>query len=313
MKKKRGLKLAIFALGAYLTYQILWFLLMWPTMDDTGIIPLFGLPAVTHRLLIYTICPVVLSMISILVFPRVFAPLYLRLKSIGGKKYKNAYIGRKINIMTPTRWIGRGIMVFLLSMGISSTLMEIGILNPWAFIEPGRWAENAARYGVFIVYQMDVFFGAFCLVSFIVVGLWAIGWSFEDAGLIHYHLPENPMDEFFEVEPVHFRYKTWLTGYAGLSALFFYLGAVYFYVFIPHHLGSYNPADPFDVLRSRVTELFFMFTASLLTPIMLAPAYILYWLVGVNFLRKGLEQTRGITEQEFRKSLVDKTYDGPEK
>ena len=44
---------------------------------------------------------------------------------------------------------------------------------------------------------------------------------------------------------------------------------------------------------------------------MIAPAYVLYWLVGTNFLRKGLDQTRGISEEEFRKSLVDKAYDGP--
>lgn len=303
MVKKRGLRVAVFALGAYLTYQILWFLVMWPRMStDTGIVPLFGLPSVYHRLLIYTVCPVVLSIFTILVFPRVFAPLYLRLKSMGGKKYKNAYIGRQANCMTPRKWIWRGVMVFLLSMGISSTLMEVGFLHPLAFIEMGRWGEVVSQYGVFAIYQMDVFFGAFCLVSFIVAGLWSIGWSFEDAGLIHYHLPENPMDEFFEVEPVHFRYNTWLTGYAGLSALFFYLGAVFFYVFIPHHGGSFD-------LEGRITELFFIFAASLLTPVMLAPAYITYWWIGTNFLRKGLYQTLGITEEEFRKSLVDKAYD----
>ncbi|MFX1475603.1 MAG: hypothetical protein ACFFCO_09060, partial [Promethearchaeota archaeon] len=161
---------------------------------------------------------------------------------------------------------------------------------------------------LFLTYAPNYFFGVFNLIAPICVGLWSVGWAFEDAGLIHYSLPKGGLEEYFEIEPVHYRYNTLLGGYAGLSAFFFYLGALLFYL-VPGSRGYYlnpDPNSPGDLM-----VLFFMVTIAGLTPIMLVPAYLVYWLVGVNFLRKNLEESRGISEKEFRKSIVDKAYEGP--
>ena len=50
------------------------------------------------------------------------------------------------------------------------------------------------------------------------VGLWAVSWAMEDAGLMHYAFKS---EDNYEIEPIHIRYTSYLKGYAGISALMF--------------------------------------------------------------------------------------------
>ena len=51
--------------------------------------------------------------------------------------------------------------------------------------------------------------------------MWSVSWSYHDASIVHYKIPEIEKNELYEIEPVYLRYDTLLKGYAGLSSILF--------------------------------------------------------------------------------------------
>lgn len=58
-------------------------------------------------------------------------------------------------------------------------------------------------------------------------------------------------------------------------------------------------------LLDRFLELFFLGIAGLMATFVMIPAYLLYWWMGSKHLRKGLRKSRGLTEEEFNRTLTD--------
>jgi len=56
--------------------------------------------------------------------------------------------------------------------------------------------------------------------------IWAIMWTIQDSGLMHYQLPEN-LTRYQEIEPVYFKISGYIKGFSGITAFFFYLNAIY--------------------------------------------------------------------------------------
>ncbi len=283
------------ALAVYLVYQVLFFLFVTTSLETEGIVPMFGfglgpgLLKSVHNLVNFIVWPVLGSIVCALLFPRLVAPIYMKIKTFR-KRYRNAYLSWEISSLNIQEVLVRGILLLLLTIGLNATLIEAGLLKPEFFM---TWdvLDSIAISGVEtpLKYNMDAFFGAIFLLCPIAVGLWSCAWAFEDASIIHYHFGNNQGDGFFEIEPLHFRFNALLGGYAGLSALFYYLGAINFY---------------FLAGLEHLQELFFLGIAGFMVTFVMIPAYLLYWWVGSMHLRKGLKESRGLTEEEFNQTLT---------
>ncbi|MFW9997461.1 MAG: hypothetical protein ACFFD4_35785 [Candidatus Odinarchaeota archaeon] len=244
-------------------------------------IPLFNLPLPVSNAFLYLIWATLGSIISILLFPRIIPLLYFKYKSIKDSGYKNAHLFIKRHQLTLVTVIKRSIMVFLLSTGLVATLVEANILIPAHFILPSSLLEFQAN-GVVLKYVFGVFYGMFMFILPLVVGLCSISWSMEDAGLMHYNLNAQE-EEYFEIEPVFYGYHAIITGFAGISALFYYVGAV-LYTF-QRTYGGFSDLFGLAVLIVFVTAF--------------NPAYLIYTLLDVKFLQKGLKKIKQLSEEDL--------------
>ncbi|MFX0090472.1 MAG: hypothetical protein ACFFBD_01820, partial [Candidatus Hodarchaeota archaeon] len=262
------------------------FYLMAPGAKAGQIVPLFGLEAGLHNIFL-GIWASVGSIICILMFPRVFTPLYLKFKKLTSPNYKTVYLDKISKALTFRKMFVRGVLTVLLCLGLSATLVEFNLLfNPELFIVP----EDLGSYtGIPLYYVVNVFLGINLLICPFALGLWSIGWALEDAALMHYVLPDEQLEEFFEIEPVHYRYNGLLGGYAGLSSFFYLISVASFFVGFAYQTGEFV----------RLLDAFVISLISLIIPITIIPAYIFYWLLGTDYLRKGLKQGRRITEEEY--------------
>ncbi|MFX1475605.1 MAG: hypothetical protein ACFFCO_09070 [Promethearchaeota archaeon] len=283
----------ITALVVYLVYQVLFFMFT-QTLEDEGIVPLFGfgigpgLEKHLHNLVNFILWPVLGSIVFAVIFPRLVAPLYLKFKTFR-KNYKSVYLVWEPNSLNIREVLVRGILLLLLTIGLSATLMDAGILRPRYFLAYDMLGNPVNEISeVPLKYNMDVFFGAIFLLCPVAVGLWSCAWAFEDASIVYYSFSNKQGEGFFEIEPLHFRFNALVGGYAGLSALFYYLGAIYVYLFLP----------------GRSQELFFLGIAGFMATFTMIPAYLIYLWMGSKHLRKGLRQSEGLTEEEFNKTLT---------
>jgi hypothetical protein len=149
------------------------------------------------------------------------------------------------------------------------------------FVEIGlAFSSELLRY-------VMAYFGALAmLIVPFAVGLWSMGWILEDLGLIHYKIPESK-DKFQEIEPIHYRWSTWLGGYAGLSAIFYYSGAVYAYLTFPGYW---------------IEDMIWSLTFSIALIVVMGPSYLVYWKLAPTFLQKGLTEVKRISKSDIIKT-----------
>jgi hypothetical protein len=289
-------KAVVISIVVYVVYQILFGLFILTGIETEGTVPMFGfglglgLPKGVHNWVNFVVWPVLGSIVCALLFPRLVAPLYMKIKTFR-KRYKNAYLSWEISSLNIQEVLIRGMLLLLLTIGLNATLIEAGLLKPEFFITYEFWLDPTnLLLSEPLKYNLDAFFGAIFLLCPIAVGIWSCAWAFEDASIIHYHFDNKQGEGFFEIEPLHFRYNALLGGYAGLSALFYYLGAINYYLFYT---------------SEALLELFFLGIAGFMVTFVMIPAYLLYWWIGSKHLRKGLRESRGITEEEFNRTLTD--------
>lgn len=297
MKVSEHKRAVAVALMVYIVYQILFLLFVTMTLETEGIVPMFGfgigpgLLKPVHNLVNFILWPLLGSIAFALLFPRLVAPIYMKIKTFR-KKYTNAYLSWETSSLNIREVLIRGILLLLLTIGLNATLLEAGILRPTFFLTHDSVGNLILdNPEVLLKYNMDAFFGAIFLLCPFAVGLWSCAWAFEDASIIHYHFGNKQGESFFEIEPLHFRYNALLGGYAGLSALFYYFGAIYYYWFA------------FGL--EKLMDLFFLGIAGFMVTFVMIPAYLLYWWIGSKHLQKGLRESRGLTEEEFNRTLTE--------
>ena len=92
-----------------------------------------------------------------------------------------------------------------------------------------------------------------------------------------------------EIEPMHLKYTQIIKGYAGISAILYYVGALMWYI---SHPG-----------KVQDTDMIFMFMIIILWMLVSFPFYYVYRTVllkRLKFLRKGMPECQTITKSEFQ-------------
>jgi len=259
-----------------------------PEGESNEIVPLTGLPMSIHNLLVVLIWPLVMSIVMAIIFPRVFVPLFLKVKQLLWKNYENGFIEFEPRVMTWRIFLKRMVFCFLLVMGLEASLAPL--IDPFLFFTASQEQElvqvGLASSPELVRYSMAYFGVLAMLIVPFAVGLWSIGFTLHDLGLIHYKVPESK-DKFQEIEPIHYRWNTWLGGYAGLSAIFFYAAALYSYLTVPGYW---------------IEDMIWSFAFSIVLIVVMGPSYLVYWKLAPTFLSRGLNEVKRISKSDLIKT-----------
>lgn len=254
-----------------------------------SVVPISGLELENHLLLFNVIIPNVLIPIFIIIFPLVFVPLFLFIKRKVWYKYEDTYIEiPSESDFDIKKFVRRFIYLFLLMMGLSATFLNIGIFSATDFL-----AEEQRNYWIDQIgiekplYVTDIFNTIASVALPVAVGLWSIGWALEDCGLMHYNLPEKEEKMLYEIEPVYRKYQSIIKGYAGISAILYFVSAIIYYVL--------NFSD-----ISFIASILF---GPIIIVFLFVPSYFLYLIfiekVLKKIVRRGMEEARIITKEEL--------------
>lgn len=251
--------------------------------DWTNVTPLFGLPTAYGFLLVAFVIPMVGSIMTAILMPRIVTSLFLIIKRKLLPKYKNAYLNNKLDPLQLRRWLSRALLTALLILGLISIL--VNIIDPRVFMSEQQYIMFQEEMG-FPQLAPPVTFPLSGLIAPIAFGLWAASWAMEDAGLMHYHIPENDNAVLYEIEPVYRRYDSYLKGYAGLASIIFISWTIYL-------LWTAN----MSYLAVIFTILMPVF--SILQTI---PGYFVYARLSTSFLTSNLLEISRVSESDLLKS-----------
>ncbi len=256
--------------------------------EAESIVPITKMPLREHLILVTAIWPNIATVVFIVAFPLIFVPLFLLLKNRVWYKYKNGYIDVPPNYFAPKKFIRRAIYVFLLTMGLSATVIASGYITALDFLPPGERKYFIDQGITNPLYIVEVFREIAALTYPFAIGLWAIGWAIEDAGLMHYKLPEGTEKVLYEIEPVHLKYMNIIKGYAGISAIVYYVSFINYY--ITNRIGQSQFAEA-------------IFTVPLFALVTWLPAYFVYTIfhkkILIKLLRLKKKPLGPVTEEQI--------------
>lgn len=214
-------------------------------------------------------------------------PLFLFIKNKIWFQYENTYIELpRENELDVKKLVKRFIYLFLLVMGMSAMFLNMGLFGPADFLTDQQRKYWIQQQGIDnSLYIGDIFATITSLALPIAVGLWSIGWALEDCGLMHYKLPETEEKMLFEIEPVYRKYQSIVKGYAGISAILYFVSAVSYHI----------------VRESgRIMDVLQLIGSSVMIVFIVVPSYFLYLFLIKKFLkkaaRKNLKELRIITK-----------------
>jgi len=264
--------------------------------EGEGTVPLFGLPNTLHGLLFWVLLPMVGSIITAIIFPRIFAPLFLKLKRKIYFRFEDTYLDGENASLTKRVFIIRYIYTALFTLGVLAFILPN--IDGSVLVSTKDMASYVNEYSPITGeqfnprYSMSSLGGVIGFVLPFVVGIWSIGWAMEDAGLMHYRLDDKRPGKMYEIEPVHIKYNSFLKGYAGISAIFFIIGVALY----------------FNLFPGRISDSIMTFIMPFIFILLLLPAYYIYAKVnGDNkYLRKKLKPIRRITKEEIYSSVPKK-------
>ncbi|KKM62803.1 hypothetical protein LCGC14_1518010 [marine sediment metagenome] len=249
-------------------------------------VPLTGMPYYLHVTVFYIIWPILLSIIFAIIFPLIIVPFFMMFKRIVWSRFQNCYVEMGELTLDFKTFIKRGIYMALMIIGIIITIS--------AFIDPTLFLTQAKLEGSYytandnkdLLFDPDVINALAYIILPFVVGIWAVGWAIEDAGLMHYKVPKENEKILFEIEPVHLKYNGLVKGYAGVASVIFLITAIIVYLPIwPGHIGQ--------VLFTILLMMFYS-----------APSYIIYLKVSQavfrKILRKGLKEIEMLSENDIK-------------
>ncbi|MFW9982513.1 MAG: hypothetical protein ACFFE3_11420 [Candidatus Thorarchaeota archaeon] len=239
-----------------------------------GVVPFTGMRAAVTYIIFWLVWPIVGGMVLAVIMPRILGPIFIRLKGAIWRDYENAYVDIQPPL-TQKRILRRALYLGLLTMGIVSLLVYI--LPPELFIPPG---DVSPPISIFHLASVSTIAG---LVVPIAIAMWSVSWSFHDASLVHYKMPDIGKEELYEIEPVYLRYDTLLKGYAGLSSILFIV-----------NLLLYQFVDQQALMVIVVLYVFMHMT--LLT----LPSLYVHSRMNHLWLRKNLPKARRLTKSDIR-------------
>jgi hypothetical protein len=240
-----------------------------------GIVPLTGLNAALTYILFWLLWPIFGGILFVIVMPRILGPLFLKMKGVVWSDYVNAYVDIPRATLKQNRVIRRAIYVGLLTMGIVSIL--IYIIPPTLLIPPGVVQPPIT------VFHMASIASIAGLVVPISIALWSSGWSYRDASLVHYKIPDDGVDELYEIEPIYLRFDSFLKGYAGFSSILFIINLV---------IVQFTTAD----FTMALLVLYVFMHVSLLT----LPSIFVHSRMNHIWLRKNLPKARKFTKSDVQ-------------
>jgi hypothetical protein len=247
-------------------------------------VPLFRLTEGAHILIVWFAIPIFGSILTALLFPRIFTPLFLAAKRKIYFRYDDKYLDIEPAALTKRMFIIRAIYTLLLTMGIMSFILPI--IDPH-IVMPEYLYQQFVDRGIEPLYGMANILTVIGLILPIVVGLWSIGWVMEDAGLMHYRLDDRRPGKLYEIEPIHIKYNSYLKGYAGIAAILFIIGVSLHYT---------------QVIEGR-ENVIIAYLIPFFSILLSMPAYYVYAKVMGNnsFLRKGLKEIKKFSNEDVIK------------
>ncbi|MBN1803171.1 MAG: hypothetical protein JW891_16795 [Candidatus Lokiarchaeota archaeon] len=246
-----------------------------------SIVPATGMSEDMQIILLGITLPIIGSIITVLIFPRLLAPLFLKAKNkILSKKYKDAFI-----LVKPRALKGKVIakrLIYVLAISIVFLLLLVDLLDPTQWLDAGS-LQSYADQGIDPKYHITFLLTCMGLMFPIGMGIWAISWAIEDSGLVHYMFRE---DGYYEIEPIHIRYTLYVKGFASLASLAFLFQ--YFYD---------------NILLDRFSDSLLVFAILLVVVGIFVPAYFIYAKVmkSNDYLKKGLEEVKTLKESDIKK------------
>ncbi|MBD3353892.1 MAG: hypothetical protein GF364_20585 [Candidatus Lokiarchaeota archaeon] len=166
--------------------------------------------------------------------------------------------------------------------------MTFGLLGSILFnLDVEQWSspEDLCRYaeaGMNPEYNFVMFLTIFGLLVPASIALLSISWILEDSGLVHYSFKEG---DFYEIEPIHNKYGSYLKGYAGISSLIFVFKFA---------LEASNQGNLFDMALVLVAIIMALFCV--------IPTLMVYKKVlkDKSFIQKGLSKVRILSEEDLK-------------
>lgn len=155
-------------------------------------------------------------------------------------------------------------------------ILQSDLISMRLLISETQYHFYVEERGIPLQYTSEVFVGFYLIILPFVVGLWSVGWLYEDLGLMHYKLPDENKKSLFEIEPIHLKYNNILKGYAGISAIFYYIGLIVFYFSFP---SSYSADYIFPLIVIYCT-------------FAILPSYFIYWKILKKLFKKRLKWTQ---------------------
>ena len=150
-------------------------------------------------------------------------PLFTRITKRKTDYHHDGYIELETDPLAFRTVASRAFFTFLLVMGLESTV--IPFFDVEDFISQANLAEwNLDQFVPLDLHPM-IFIVTAAMLLPVAIGIFASVWSLADSGLVHYHLPVG-MDEYQEIRPLYRKLSAYLKGYAGISALFYYISAI---------------------------------------------------------------------------------------
>ncbi|MBD3194911.1 MAG: hypothetical protein GF317_07655 [Candidatus Lokiarchaeota archaeon] len=258
----------------------------------SSIVPISQLELQYHLLIFNVIFPNILCPILIIVFPLIFVPLFMLIKNKIWYKYTNTYIEIPVQPINLKRFAKRFIYLFLLTMGLSATLLNTNLISADSFLSPAQANYWITQVGITDpLYITDIFTTIASIMLVFAVGLLAVGWALQDCGLMHYILPKKGEKKLYEIEPIYRKYQNIIKGYAGISAIIYFLTAILYYVLE-------RPGDIANIIT--------IITQSFLVIFLMVPGYLLYLQFIKSFYKdkmsKNKTELKIITEDEIKTS-----------
>jgi hypothetical protein len=159
-------------------------------------------------------------------------------------------------------------------MGIVSVLIYI---IPYELLIPSGAVIDANEFHLTSVASIAG------LVVPLSIALWSASWSFREASLVHYKLPEEGSDELYEIEPINLRYDSFLKGYAGFSSILFLINLTVLYIATRE-------------MMMAILVIYVFMHISLLS----LPALYLHSRMNHMWLRKNLPRAKMLTKSSFQ-------------
>ncbi len=180
----------------------------------------------------------------------------------------------------------RGLFVNLFCMGLSATLNGLNLIDPAWFLPKDvlEWALVANLDLAFLFETVTTFFLLLYPVS---IGIWAIGWSLEDSGLILSQGTRETPQSTIRIIPVVDKFYAIMKNFTGFTAILYCTSFI---------LNSIQTAD--------YSRLALVFGLTIIGTLLMGPLYYVY-------LRCNFTKLRGSAKTMSLQEMLEKSVPVP--